>query len=368
MGFGADIRRVEDKDLGNLLQQIMPEDLTKFGLIPEFIGRLPVIGVVDQLDQAALVKILVEPRNALVKQYQKFFELENVELEFTDDALQAIADQAILRATGARGLRAILEEVLLNVMYDLPEPHRRREVRDRRRRRAREGQPHPRAPRRPLPRAPPAPRRQLTLSSAVAITASNVVGYADGEHAMGMEARDVIDIVTCSSRPASPCGSKAAGASMRSSACRTATTATSTWWSTSPVPTTLAALLRSVGFEVIFDDAPGRYSFEDGERPRRRPLLRRRPTATATAGTSTGPTGRGEPDYPSDGFTYGWIGGQQGRRASAPRPRCATTSATRPRRSTSGTRRSCASASTSPCPKPCADRPPPGMGAAGVRR
>ena len=120
VGFGADIRRVEDKDLGNLLQQIMPEDLTKFGLIPEFIGRLPVVGVVDQLDQAALVKILVEPRNALVKQYQKFFELENVELEFTDDALQAIADQAILRATGARGLRAILEEVLLNVMYDLP--------------------------------------------------------------------------------------------------------------------------------------------------------------------------------------------------------------------------------------------------------
>ena len=120
VGFGADIRRVEDKDLGNLLQQIMPEDLTKFGLIPEFIGRLPVIGVVDQLDQDALVKILVEPRNALVKQYQKFFELENVELEFTDDALQAVAGQAILRATGARGLRAILEEVLLNVMYDLP--------------------------------------------------------------------------------------------------------------------------------------------------------------------------------------------------------------------------------------------------------
>ncbi len=120
VGFGADIRRVEDKDLGNLLQQLMPEDLHKFGLIPEFIGRLPVVGVVDQLDQAALVKILIEPRNALVKQYQKFFELENVELEFTDDALQAVASQAILRATGARGLRAILEEVLLDVMYDLP--------------------------------------------------------------------------------------------------------------------------------------------------------------------------------------------------------------------------------------------------------
>ena len=120
VGFGADIRKVEDKDIGNLLGQLMPEDLHKFGLIPEFIGRLPVIGVVDQLDRDALIKILVEPRNALVKQYQKFFELENVELEFSDDALVAIADQAILRATGARGLRAILEEVLLNVMYDLP--------------------------------------------------------------------------------------------------------------------------------------------------------------------------------------------------------------------------------------------------------
>jgi ATP-dependent Clp protease ATP-binding subunit ClpX len=120
VGFGADIRKVEDKDLGNLLSKLMPEDLHKFGLIPEFIGRLPVVGVVDNLDQDALVKILVEPRNALVKQYQKFFELENVELEFTDDALQAVAQQAILRATGARGLRAILEEVLLNVMYDLP--------------------------------------------------------------------------------------------------------------------------------------------------------------------------------------------------------------------------------------------------------
>jgi len=120
VGFGADIRKVEDKDLSNLLGQLMPEDLHKFGLIPEFIGRLPVVGVVDNLDQEALVKILVEPRNALVKQYQKFFELENVTLEFADDALEAIAQQAILRATGARGLRAILEEVLLDVMYDLP--------------------------------------------------------------------------------------------------------------------------------------------------------------------------------------------------------------------------------------------------------
>jgi len=120
VGFGADIRRAEDKDLGNLLTQLMPDDLHKFGLIPEFIGRLPVIGVVNNLDRDALVRILVEPKNALIKQYQKFFELENVELEFSDDALEAVADQAILRSTGARGLRAIIEEVLLNVMYDLP--------------------------------------------------------------------------------------------------------------------------------------------------------------------------------------------------------------------------------------------------------
>ena len=99
---------------------MLPEDLLKFGLIPEFVGRLPVIGAVSNLDQAALVEILVEPKNALVKQYRKFFEFEDVELEFTDDALEAVADQALLRGTGARGLRAILEEVLLNVMYDLP--------------------------------------------------------------------------------------------------------------------------------------------------------------------------------------------------------------------------------------------------------
>ncbi len=99
---------------------MLPEDLLKFGLIPEFIGRLPVIGAVSNLDQEALIRILIEPRNALVKQYRKFFEFEDVELEFTDDALGAVADQALLRGTGARGLRAILEEVLLSVMYDLP--------------------------------------------------------------------------------------------------------------------------------------------------------------------------------------------------------------------------------------------------------
>ena len=120
MGFGATIRSKLEKDMGELLVQVLPEDLLKFGLIPEFVGRLPVIGAVSNLDQSALVEILVEPKNALVKQYRKFFEFEDVELEFTGDALEAVADQALLRGTGARGLRAILEEVLLNVMYDLP--------------------------------------------------------------------------------------------------------------------------------------------------------------------------------------------------------------------------------------------------------
>jgi len=120
VGFNADIRTADQKQLGALYAQVLPEDLLKFGLIPEFIGRLPVIGAVSNLDQEALIRILTEPRNALVKQYKKFFELEEVDLEFTDDALAAVADQALLRGTGARGLRAILEEVLLSVMYDLP--------------------------------------------------------------------------------------------------------------------------------------------------------------------------------------------------------------------------------------------------------
>lgn len=98
----------------------MPEDLIKFGLIPEFIGRLPTVASVTNLDKPSLVRILTEPRNALVKQYKRLFEMDNVELEFTKTALEAIADQAILRGTGARGLRAILEEVLLPVMYDIP--------------------------------------------------------------------------------------------------------------------------------------------------------------------------------------------------------------------------------------------------------
>src|SRR5262249_33663358 len=120
IGFGADIRKADEKDLGEILNQVMPEDLLKFGLIPEFVGRLPVVGCVHNLDREALVRILTEPKNALVKQYQKFFSFDDVGLEFSDDALEAVADQALLRGTGARGLRAILEEVLLNVMYDLP--------------------------------------------------------------------------------------------------------------------------------------------------------------------------------------------------------------------------------------------------------
>src|ERR671911_526169 len=120
VGFTADVQRYDEKDLGVLLEQVQPEDLLKFGLIPEFVGRLPVIGAVSSLDHEALIRILNEPKNALVKQYRKIFEFEDVELEFTDDALEAIADQALLRGTGARGLRAILEEVLLNLMYELP--------------------------------------------------------------------------------------------------------------------------------------------------------------------------------------------------------------------------------------------------------
>jgi ATP-dependent Clp protease ATP-binding subunit ClpX len=120
VGFHGNVRSKSDKDVGELFTNVLPEDLLKFGMIPEFIGRLPMIGAVRNLDQHALVQILVEPKNSLVRQYQKIFEFEDVELEFTREALEAIADQALLRSTGARGLRAILEEVLLNTMYELP--------------------------------------------------------------------------------------------------------------------------------------------------------------------------------------------------------------------------------------------------------
>jgi ATP-dependent Clp protease ATP-binding subunit ClpX len=120
LGFGAHLRAVSDRSTDEVLSKVMPEDMLKFGIIPEFIGRLPVITTVRSLDRDALVKILTEPRNALVKQYQRLFELDNVVLEFDSGALEAVADQAMLRNTGARGLRAILEEVLLSVMYEIP--------------------------------------------------------------------------------------------------------------------------------------------------------------------------------------------------------------------------------------------------------
>jgi len=120
IGFGAMLRSKTDVDTADTFADVMPEDLLKFGLIPEFIGRLPVITSVHNLDRPALMQILTEPKNALVRQYRRLFDLDNVDLEFSDDSLEAIADQAILRGTGARGLRAIMEEVLLSVMYDIP--------------------------------------------------------------------------------------------------------------------------------------------------------------------------------------------------------------------------------------------------------
>jgi ATP-dependent Clp protease ATP-binding subunit ClpX len=120
MGFGAVLRVKTDRTTADQFADVMPEDLLKFGMIPEFVGRLPVITSVHNLDREALILILTEPKNALVRQYRRLFELDGVDLEFTDDALEAVADQAILRGTGARGLRAILEEVLLSVMYEVP--------------------------------------------------------------------------------------------------------------------------------------------------------------------------------------------------------------------------------------------------------
>ena len=120
MGFGADVRDVDARNTGEVFKDLEPEDLLKFGLIPEFVGRLPVIATLEDLDEDALVTILTEPKNALIKQYQRLFELENAQLTFTDDALKAIALRAIARKTGARGLRSILEDILLNTMFELP--------------------------------------------------------------------------------------------------------------------------------------------------------------------------------------------------------------------------------------------------------
>ncbi|HUF55083.1 MAG TPA: ATP-dependent Clp protease ATP-binding subunit ClpX [Thermohalobaculum sp.] len=120
MGFGADVKSDEDRRIGEVLAELEPEDLLKFGLIPEFVGRLPVIATLRDLDEEALVTILSKPKNALVKQYQRLFEMESVRLAFTEDALLSVAKKAIERKTGARGLRSILEDVLLDTMFDLP--------------------------------------------------------------------------------------------------------------------------------------------------------------------------------------------------------------------------------------------------------
>ena len=120
MGFGADVRDKDARGIGEIFTDLEPEDLLKFGLIPEFVGRLPVLATLEDLDEDALVTILTEPKNALVKQYQRLFEIEDTQLTFTDDALSAIAKRAIQRKTGARGLRSILEDILLNTMFDLP--------------------------------------------------------------------------------------------------------------------------------------------------------------------------------------------------------------------------------------------------------
>jgi ATP-dependent Clp protease ATP-binding subunit ClpX len=120
IGFGAHVAAPDERRTGAILRQCEPEDLLKFGLIPEFVGRLPVIATLEDLDEPALVKILSEPKNALVKQYQKLFEMEGVELSFNDEALSSIARKAIARKTGARGLRSILEGMLLDTMFDLP--------------------------------------------------------------------------------------------------------------------------------------------------------------------------------------------------------------------------------------------------------
>ena len=128
MGFGANIRQKDEKKLGELLSQVEPADLLKYGLIPEFIGRLPVVATLNELDEDSLIQILKEPKNALVKQYQKLFEMEKANLKFTDGALVAIAKEAIKRKTGARGLRSILENAMLDVMYDIPSQDRVKEV------------------------------------------------------------------------------------------------------------------------------------------------------------------------------------------------------------------------------------------------
>ena len=120
MGFEADIRSRHDMSIGETFSKVQPEDLLEYGLIPEFVGRLPVIAYLNELDEEALVQVLCEPKNALIKQYKRLFEFEDVALRFTDESLVAIAQEALKRKTGARGLRSILEEIMLDTMYEIP--------------------------------------------------------------------------------------------------------------------------------------------------------------------------------------------------------------------------------------------------------
>jgi ATP-dependent Clp protease ATP-binding subunit ClpX len=120
LGFKAEVKSMRSRDIGQTLELVEPQDLIKYGLIPEFVGRLPVVGTLHELDKTALIQILTQPRNAITKQYQRLFEYENVKLRFTDDALEAIAEMALQRKIGARGLRMIIEDLMLDMMYTLP--------------------------------------------------------------------------------------------------------------------------------------------------------------------------------------------------------------------------------------------------------
>jgi ATP-dependent Clp protease ATP-binding subunit ClpX len=128
MGFGAEVQSKNQRNVTQLLRDVQPEDLLKFGMIPEFIGRLPVVATLEELDEVALVDILTRPRNALAKQYRKLMEMDGVQLKFTDGALRAVAREAIRHKSGARGLRAILEQAMLNVMYEVPSHKNIREI------------------------------------------------------------------------------------------------------------------------------------------------------------------------------------------------------------------------------------------------
>jgi ATP-dependent Clp protease ATP-binding subunit ClpX len=128
LGFKADVKSVSKREVGSTLEQLEPEDLIRYGLIPEFVGRLPVVGTLHELDRPALIQILTQPRNAITRQYQKLFEYENVKLRFTEDALDAIAESALTRKIGARGLRMIIEDLMLDLMYSVPGQKKLREV------------------------------------------------------------------------------------------------------------------------------------------------------------------------------------------------------------------------------------------------